>query len=112
MIHIRGARDEDGPEWLRMRRALWDDCPDNQPGREIDGIVGKDLEVFFAKRSGVGLCGFLEASVRPRADGCEAMPVGYIEGWYVDPDVRRRGIGRVLVETAERWASSKRPTGS
>ena len=32
---------------------------------------------------------------------------GYIEGWYVDPDVRRQGIGRALVEAAESWARSK-----
>jgi hypothetical protein len=33
--------------------------------------------------------------------------VGYVEGWYVDPDVRRQGIGRRLVEAAERWAAAQ-----
>ena len=49
----------------------------------------------------------MEASIRPWAIGCEARPVGYIEGWYVDGDVRRRGVGRALVEAAEAWARSK-----
>ncbi len=31
-------------------------------------------------------------------------PVGYIEGWYVDEDVRHQGVGRTLVEAAESWA--------
>ena len=53
------------------------------------------------------MCGFLEASLRSRADGCDSTPVGYIEGWYVDEDVRRRGVGRALVEAAEAWARSK-----
>ena len=39
--------------------------------------------------------------------GLEARPVGYIEGWYVDGDVRRQGVGRALVEAAEAWARSK-----
>ena len=48
----------------------------------------------------------LEASIRPYAEGSEAQPVGYIEGWYVDPDVRRHGVGRALVVAAEDWVRS------
>ena len=91
-----------------MRRALWDDCPDEQQDREIDEILASDTEeVFFAERPGGGLCGFLEAALRSRADGCEPTPVGYIEGWYVDPDMRVARVGRALVEAAEAWARSQ-----
>src|SRR5438309_949922 len=108
MIRVRGFVEGDRPEWFRMRRALWEDCPDDQQEREMDGILRSHIEeVFFAERPGGGLCGFVEASIRSRADGCEATPVGYIEGWYVDPDTRRRGVGRALVEAAEAWALSK-----
>jgi aminoglycoside 6'-N-acetyltransferase I len=105
---IRTYRDGDRAEWFRMRQALWDDCPDKQQEREIDEILSSDTEVvFFAERSSGGLCGFLEASLRSRADGCDSTPVGYIEGWYVDEDVRRRGVGRTLVDAAEAWALSR-----
>jgi aminoglycoside 6'-N-acetyltransferase I len=91
-----------------MRRALWDDCPDEQQVREMEEIQGGDSEeVFFAERPGGGLCGFLAASLRSRADGCDSTPVGYIEGWYVDEDVRRQGVGRGLVRAAEAWARSR-----
>jgi aminoglycoside 6'-N-acetyltransferase I len=108
MIHIRGFVEGDRAEWLRMRKSLWEDCPDDQQEREIGEILRSDgEEVFFAERPGGGLCGFLEASIRPWANGCEARPVGYVEGWYVDPDVRRQGVGRELVEAAEAWAKSR-----
>ena len=106
-IVIRGARPEDRADWLHMRRALWEDCPNDEHEREIDEIVASKSEgVFFAERPVGGLCGFLEAAIRSRADGCERHPVGYLEGWYVEPDVRRRGVGRALVEAAEAWARS------
>jgi aminoglycoside 6'-N-acetyltransferase I len=105
---IRTYGDGDHPEWLRMRRALWEDCPDDQQAREMEEILSGELEeVFFAERPGGGLRGFLEAALRSRADGCDSTPVGYIEGWYVDEDVRRQGVGRALVGAAEEWARSK-----
>jgi GNAT superfamily N-acetyltransferase len=65
------------------------------------------IGVFVAVRPEGGLCGFLEASLRPFADGCATSPVGYIEGWFVDDDARRHGIGRGLVMAAEEWARSR-----
>jgi aminoglycoside 6'-N-acetyltransferase I len=86
-----------------MRKALWDDCPDDQQVREMEGILAGDAEeVFVAERPGGGLCGFVEAPIRPWAIGCESQPVR-----YVDPDMRRHGVGRALVEAAEAWARAR-----
>lgn len=105
---IRSYKEEDRAEWLRMRRALWDDCPVEQQVREMDEILASETEaLFLAERPGGGLCGFVESALRSRADGCDTTPVGYIEGWYVDEDVRRLGIGKALVEAAEAWARAK-----
>jgi aminoglycoside 6'-N-acetyltransferase I len=105
---IRPATQEDRPEWVRMRKALWADCPDDEQLRESAEILAADSEqAFVADRPDGGLCGFLEASIRSRAEGCDPPPVGYVEGWYVDPDVRRLGIGRALVEAAEAWARAR-----
>jgi aminoglycoside 6'-N-acetyltransferase I len=105
---IRSYRDGDDAEWLRMRKALWEDCPDEQQVREMGEILESDSEeVFFAERPGGGLCGFVEAAIRPWAIGAEARPVGFVEGWYVDEDLRRQGVGRALVGAAEAWARSR-----
>ena len=88
--------------------ALWDDCPVDEQEREMDEYLGEPTnQVFLAERPEGGLCGFLEAAIHPWAVGCDQCPVGYIEGWYVDADVRKAGLGRALVEAAEAWTRSK-----
>lgn len=62
-----------------------------------------DETVFVWERQGGKLGGFVSFSLRPWAEGCDATPVPYIEGWWVTPDLRRAGVGRVLVEAVERW---------
>jgi SAM-dependent methyltransferase/GNAT superfamily N-acetyltransferase len=99
-----------------MRTALWPETSAEGHAGEVAAFLTGNLvgwllglhavAAFVADRPGGGLCGFLEASVRPLADGCTTHPVGYVEGWYVDPDVRRQGVGRRLVEAAQGWASS------
>jgi len=54
-------------------------------------------------RSGL-LGGFVEISIRDRVDGSLSPRVAYIQGWYVDPDLRGHRIGRQLIEAAEQWA--------
>ncbi len=51
--------------------------------------------------------GLVEVSLRPYAEGCETSPVGYLEGLYVRPVFRRRGIARLLVREAEAWARAQ-----
>jgi aminoglycoside 6'-N-acetyltransferase I len=105
---IRAIRESDRAEWLRIRLALWPDCPEQQQIREMDdNLVSAVDQVFVAERPDGRLCGLLEAAVRSRATGCETTPVGYIEGWYVDEDARRQGVGAALVRAAEAWARSR-----
>ena len=33
--------------------------------------------------------------------------MGYIEGWFVDADMRRQGIGERLIVAAEQWATAQ-----
>lgn len=102
-VRLVGAADR--AEWLRMRRLLWPDGADEH-GAEIDACLAAadpSLATFVLARPDGRLGGFLEAGSRPYAEGC-AGPAGYIEGWWVDEDLRRQGHGRRLVAAAEAWA--------
>jgi aminoglycoside 6'-N-acetyltransferase I len=94
--------------WLNMRSALWPQCASERHVTELHEYFsgGGSLATFVAEESDGQLCGFIEASLRPCAEGCTTRPVGYIEGIFVQPEFRRRGIGRLLVAAVERWAAS------
>ena len=47
--------------------------------------------------------GFAELSIRGYAEDCKTDRVAYLEGWYVEPEARRNGVGRALVRAAEDW---------
>ncbi len=105
---IRRVRADDKPEWQRMRIALWPDHTRDEHLVEMDGILADPMQpVFVVERSKGKLGGFLEAGKRKYAEGCDTSPVGYIEGWYVDKDLREKGIGKALVGAAEDWARSQ-----
>lgn len=102
---IRPVQEGDEAEWLRMRQALWPDVGVEDLQREMEQILADPMTpVFLAIRQDGRAGGFIEVSVRKYADGCETSPVGYIEGWYVDEDLRGQGVGRALVQAAEDWA--------
>jgi aminoglycoside 6'-N-acetyltransferase I len=111
-MNIRSVHASDSAEWLRMRMALWPDSDSDTQAHEIAHFLAFPPRpvlptlhaVFVCPRPAAGLCGMVEVSIRPYADGCQTTDVGYLEAWYVDPDARGRGIGRALVIAAEEWA--------
>ena len=66
------------------------------------------LTFIVAETADRTLVGFLEAGLRSHADGCDdSQAAGYIEGWFVSPEHRRKGIGKKLLAAAEEWARSQ-----
>jgi len=104
-MNIRRIVESDRSDWVRLRDALW-------PGSLWDHDVetrkyfesGLDLPVVFVADADGRLVWFLELDYRKYAPGCTSSPVPFIEGWYVEPAMRGRKVGRALVEAAEAHA--------
>jgi aminoglycoside 6'-N-acetyltransferase I len=91
-----------------MRRALWPELVTTDEANEARSWLARcDAVVIVAARPNGELAGFAEVGARPFADGCTTSPVAFLEGWYVDPDVRRQGIATALVRAGEAWARAQ-----
>jgi aminoglycoside 6'-N-acetyltransferase I len=105
---VRPLTEADVPSWLRMRLALWPFLDDVENEKDACVLRGDPNRfAIFVSESPDGVTGFVEAGLRQYAEGCETSPVGCIEGWFVLPHARRRGVGRALVAAAEAWARSR-----
>jgi aminoglycoside 6'-N-acetyltransferase I len=107
-MEIRIVEPADADEWLRMRLALWPDEPEKEATEIARFLAGETLPfleaAFVCPRPGGGLCGLSEVAIHTEAPGCVTDRIGYLEAWFVDPDVRGQGIGRALAAAAENWA--------
>jgi aminoglycoside 6'-N-acetyltransferase I len=104
-VTIRRIVEEDRADWARLRDELWPGSladHDKETLRYFDKRL--QLPVVFVAELDGRVVGFLELDFRKYAPGCSSSPVPFIEGWHVEADQQRQGIGRALVETAEAHA--------
>ena len=84
--------------WALMRRALWPEESAQAHGEWIDVILrGGEAWGFLAETGDGAPAGFAEVAIRKYANGCESMPVPFLEGIWVRDDLRRQGIGQALI---------------
>ncbi|NWG91505.1 MAG: GNAT family N-acetyltransferase [Parvularculaceae bacterium] len=89
-----------------MRALLWPGDHELEIGAHFDG--GPATAAVFVVDLGDGrLGGFIEVGARAYAEGCDTSPVAYVEGWWVDEDLRRKGVGAALMRAGEAWARER-----
>jgi aminoglycoside 6'-N-acetyltransferase I len=111
MITIRPVVPSDAAAWLRMRLALWPEESEATQRAEVEQFFDSGTRsgqaALLAEDSTGQAVGFAELSIRSYAEGCLTGRVAYLEGWYVEPEERKRGVGRALVEAGAEWGRAR-----
>ncbi|HTV77648.1 MAG TPA: aminoglycoside 6'-N-acetyltransferase [Steroidobacteraceae bacterium] len=95
------------PGWLTLRQQLWPHCSLTRHLTQMGEFLAAPgrFTQFIEYDSAGAPIGFIEASLRTDyVNGTTSSPVAFLEGLYVVPTARRRGVGRMLVASVERWA--------
>jgi aminoglycoside 6'-N-acetyltransferase I len=95
------------PGWLALRKALWPHGTREQHLSEMSSFLAsaERYAQFVAYASSGEAAGLVEASVRTDyVNGAESSPVAFVEGIYVVPQARRKGIAAALVAAVTQWA--------
>jgi aminoglycoside 6'-N-acetyltransferase I len=94
----------DVADWTAMRTALWPHGADDH-ATEIEGALRHTDGLNLIARLDGEAVGFAEACMRhDYVNGCDTSPVAFVEGIYVAPQFRRRGVAGRLVQEIETWA--------
>jgi len=102
MKMIVSVNKENENVWAEMCVALWSDLT-------VDSVIKMSHEGLFKNEflyyDGEEAAAFLSLSLRSDyVEGTNSCPVGYIEGLYVKPEFRRRGIAEKMVDHAKEWS--------
>ena len=92
-------------EWAELCIALWSD---NTTTNMLEERKNGELPNEYLYMVDGEAVAFLSLSLRhDYVEGTDSSPVGYLEGIYVKPNYRGRGIAGELVEFAKEWAISQ-----
>jgi aminoglycoside 6'-N-acetyltransferase I len=110
---IRHATPADAAAWEEMRTAMWPDGDDH--AQEIASFFAGTLPepdaVMIAETEDHEAIALLELAIRRDIPGLEDQPVGYVEGLYINPEVRGRDLARQLLQESRNWAREQNCIG-
>ena len=108
MYSIRNISTADKIGWIEMAHDLWPSIEAAELEVLFDQLL-KDLsDTSFVILEGEHLLGFMNLSVRhDYVEGSATSPVAYVEGIYVKPEHRRKGVGKLLIDEAAQWGRGR-----
>ena len=106
-LTVRQAKPEDLRTAAALASGVWSAPPDELEEALSPMLTELESAVILAEADGVPV-GFAQCGLRhDYVEGTESSPVGYLEGIYVMPEHRHRGIARQLLRACEDWAKSR-----
>jgi aminoglycoside 6'-N-acetyltransferase I len=94
-------------EWAVLRHALWPEAPVQDHLSEAQAMLWEQRKAaaFLVRLPDGTAAGFAEAALRhDYVNGCSTSPVAFLEGIYVEPEYRNRGLACLLCRAVEAWA--------
>jgi aminoglycoside 6'-N-acetyltransferase I len=110
MLAVEPCTSTEQAGWLRLRQALWPQASREEHLAEMTSFLASPerFAQFVAYAVSREPVGFVEASVRTDyVNGTTSSPVAFLEGLYVVPAARRRGIAASLISRVEDWARTR-----
>ncbi len=103
-MKMERARTQTLGEWVTLRAELWPGESKLDLERHARDLLAKDAVAFLLRNETGAAVAMAEAAVRQDyVNGCSTSPVTFLEGIYVRPAWRRRGLARRLCAAVEAW---------
>ncbi|HET6565038.1 MAG TPA: GNAT family N-acetyltransferase [Xanthomonadales bacterium] len=108
-MKIRCTEDPTDRDWLQLRGEFF---PEDYPGEHQQflqnlGEQGR-FTAFIAQDEDGSALGFAEVAIRyDYVNGCQHRPALFLEGIFVRPGNRGRGIARALCAAAEKFGAGR-----
>jgi aminoglycoside 6'-N-acetyltransferase I len=108
MHTISEAENNHLKELTQMGQDLWPGHEFEEQKESFQKIINSENgKIFLSFYNDVPI-GFIYVSIRTDyVEGTTSSPTGYIEGIYVAPPFRRKGISKKLLIEGEKWAREK-----
>ncbi|WPP53047.1 aminoglycoside 6'-N-acetyltransferase [Catalinimonas niigatensis] len=107
-MHIEPISEANLRILTELALALWPDCSFEEEYEYYKRMIGSNTEVCYLVKVQEDYVGLIQLSLRTEhVEGTTTSPVAYVEGIYVKPEYRKRGIGKQLITFGESWAKQK-----
>ncbi len=105
LVKIVKVTHDDLNEWLDLTLKLWPDESHEERQISLTKILQSPREAGFIVRTEDGQAiAFMNLSLRyDYVSGATQSPVAYVEGIYVKDEYRKQGVGKFLIQYAQKW---------